>query len=73
MSQCFTSPNHWGFNLRQILGGDVKPIPKKGHLPSPEIGTLTLWQADPMTPPGCGPLAYHTMQFWVNIMSELAL
>ena len=36
MSQLnFTSPNSWGYNLQQIWEGDVKQIPKKGHLPTP--------------------------------------
>ena len=35
MSQCFTSPNFWGYNFQQIFKGDVKQIPKKGHLPTP--------------------------------------
>ena len=24
MSQCFTSPNYWGYNLQQISEGDVQ-------------------------------------------------
>ena len=36
MSQCFTSPNYWGYNLQQIFEGDVKQIPKKRHLPTPD-------------------------------------
>ena len=35
MSQCFTSPNYWGYNIQRILEGDVRPITKKGHLPTP--------------------------------------
>ena len=37
MSQCFTSPNYWGYNLQEIFEGDVKQIPKKGHLPTPVL------------------------------------
>ena len=36
MSQYFTSPNYWGYNLQQMFEGDVKQIPKiKRHLPTP--------------------------------------
>ena len=36
MSQCFTSPNHWGYNLQQIFVLVMFKIPKLGHLPTPD-------------------------------------
>ena len=36
--QCFTSPKYWGSNFQQMFEGDVKPIPKMGHLPTPVKG-----------------------------------
>ena len=42
MSKCFTSPKYWGYNFQQIFEGDVKQIPKKGHLPTPDLTDLIM-------------------------------
>ena len=35
MSQCFTSPNYWGYFISNRYGKVMFKIPKKGHLPTP--------------------------------------
>ena len=39
MSECFTSPNYWGYNLQQIFKGDVQN-PQKGTFTNTSFPTI---------------------------------